>query len=679
MLRPWDRRETRMVRYAMDDLTRRRTRMVEAHLAQRGITSPNTLEAFRSVPREAFLPAELVAFAYDDAPHPIGEGQTISQPYIVGVTVEALGLRGGERVLEVGTGSGYAAAILSRIAKDVYTVERLESLATVAQERLERLRYTNIHVLCGDGTLGWPEHAPYDAIAVAAGGPTVPDALRSQLAVGGRLVIPVGPDETSQTLVRVTRETETEFRQEEIANVRFVPLIGEQGWSEAPRLLRAPGKATRSATVAELVREVAEPIQDIESSSVDSIIERVADARIVLLGEATHGTSEFYRMRARITRELIARRGFQFVAVEADWPDASRVDDYVLGGKRRSTLAFTPFERFPTWMWRNEDVQDFVGWLRAYNADHPDQKVGFHGLDLYSMFTSIAAVLAYLDDVDPDAARVARHRYGTLTPWQKDPAAYGEAVLVGRYESSEHAVITMLRDMLERRGEYAQKDGDRFFDAAQNARLVADAEGYYRAMYYGSATSWNLRDEHMFDTLESLLAFYGPKSKGIVWEHNSHVGNAAATEMSARGEHNVGQLCRTKFGRGVYIVGFGTDHGTVGAASNWDEPMQRMDVRPAHASSYERVLHESGIRAFTLNLREPVRRVVREELEQPRLERAIGVVYRPETELASHYFQASLPHQFDEYIWFDETRAVQPLAATIRPSAELPDTYPFGS
>ena len=330
-------------------------------------------------------------------------------------------------------------------------------------------------------------------------------------------------------------------------------------------------------------------------------------------------------------------------------------------------------------MWRNEDVQDFVAWLRAYNADHPEQKVGFHGLDLYSMFTSIAAVLAYLDDVDPDAARVARHRYGALTPWQKDPAAYGEAVLVGRYQSSEDAVITMLRDMLERRGEYARKDGDRFFDAAQNARLVANAERYYRAMYYGSATSWNLRDGHMFDTLESLLAFYGPGSKGIVWEHNSHVGNAAATEMSARGELNVGQLCRTKFGRGAYIVGFGTDHGTVGAASNWDEPMQRMDVRPAHASSYERVFHESGIGAFTLNLREPVRRVVREELEQPRLERAIGVVYRPETELASHYFQASLPHQFDEYIWFDETRAVQPLVATIRPSAELPDTYPFGS
>ncbi len=684
MLRP----ETRMQGRTMTFLDRQRSRMVDLHLAKRGITDAKILDAFRSVLREAFVPDDLTEFAYEDAPLPIGEGQTISQPYIVALTIDALGLRGGERVLEIGTGSGYAAAVLSRIARDVYTVERIDDLAASARERLERLGYTNVHVLCGDGSLGWKDHAPYDAIAVAAGGPKVPEALVSQLALGGRLVIPVGPDESSQVLVRVTRESDAEFREEAIADVHFVPLIGEQAWGEAssgaehearaPGLLRAPGKASRTSAVAELVREAAETIDDIETGSVDALIERIADARVVLIGEATHGTSEFYRMRARITRELIARRGFSFVAVEADWPDASRVDDYVLGGKRRSTLEFTPFERFPTWMWRNEEVHDFVDWLRAYNADHPTHRVGFHGLDLYSLFTSIAAVLAYLDEVDPDAARVARHRYAALTPWQRDPAAYGQAVLVGRYQSSEPAVVAMLREMLERRVEYAQKDGERFFDAAQNARLVANAERYYRAMYYGSVASWNLRDQHMFDTLQSLLAFNGPGSKGIVWEHNSHVGNALATEMGARGEHNVGQLCRTKFGRGAYIIGFGTDHGTVGAASNWDEPMQRMEVRPSHAESYERVFHESGHPAFMLHLREPTRRAVREELEAPRLERAIGVVYRPETELLSHYFYATLPQQFDEYVWFDETRAVRPLATKMRPRAELPDSYPFG-
>lgn len=662
----------------MTELMTRRARMIETHLRQRGIDSPKTLEAFQAVPRHAFVPEELAELAYEDAPLPIGEGQTISQPYIVAVTVEALQLRGDERVLEIGTGSGYAAAILSHLAKEVYTVERIESLATSARERFERLGYSNVHVMHGDGSLGWPEHAPYDAIAVAASSPKIPEALLSQLAVGGRLVIPIGTDETSQVLYRVTRESQTELRREPIAEVRFVALIGAQGWEVEPQLLRAPPKVTELRTVAELVREVAEPLPDLESSAVDALVERIADARVVLLGEATHGTSDFYRMRARITRALVEKRGFQFVAVEADWPDASRIDDYVLGGKRRSSLEFTPFERFPTWMWRNEEVLEFVEWLRARNAEHRDQKVGFHGLDLYSLFTSIAAVLSYLDDVDPGAAQVARRRYAALTSWQKDPAAYGQAVLVGRYESSEEAVVTMLRDLLDRRIDYAKNDGERFFDAAQNARVVANAERYYRAMYYGSATSWNLRDGHMFDTLQSLLAFYGPESKGIVWEHNSHVGNAVATEMSARGEHNVGQLCRTKFGNGVYVVGFGTDHGTVAAASNWDEPMQRMTVRPAHAQSYERVFHESEVPAFMLHLRNPVRRAVREELEQPRLERAIGVVYRPETELASHYFYATLAHQFDEYIWFDETSAVRPLTTRSRPSAELPETYPFG-
>ena len=385
-------------------------------------------------------------------------------------------------------------------------------------------------------------------------------------------------------------------------------------------------------------------------------------------------------MRARISRALIERLGFAFVAVEADWPDASTIHRYVTDEPLRSKLDFTPFSRFPTWMWRNEEVDEFVAWLRAHNLERRERssRAGFYGLDLYSMFTSIAHVLEYLDGVDPDAARVARLRYGTLTPWQRDPTSYAKAVLAGQYASAEGAVVTMLRDLLKRRLEYARKDGERFFDAAENARVVADAEHYYRAMYYGSAASWNLRDTHMFDTLLALLSFHGPESRGIVWEHNSHVGNARATEMSARGELNVGQLCRAQFREGVYVIGFGTDHGTVAAASDWDAPMQRMRVRPAHPESYERLCHESGLPAFTLQLRDPRRREVRDELLSPRLERAIGVVYRPDTELASHYFHASLPVQFDELVWFDETRAVEPLRAPRRPSPELPDTYPFG-
>jgi protein-L-isoaspartate(D-aspartate) O-methyltransferase len=521
----------------------------------------------------------------------------------------------------------------------------------------------NVHVRHGDGSLGWPENAPYEAIAVAAGGPQVPEALLSQLTIGGRLVIPVGRDLASQVLVRVTRRSETEFEEEQLADVRFVPLVGEQGWKPPERLLAPRERLTRDEAISKLVREVAEPIEGIEDASVSSLIERVGDARLVLLGESTHGTSEFYRMRARITEELIRRRGFHFVAVEADWPDAARVNSWVRNELPLPQPDFVPFSRFPAWMWSNEEVADFAERLRAHNAKvhEPSERIGFHGLDLYSMFTSLAAVLAYLNDVDPDAAVVARARYAALTPWQKDPAAYGKAVLVGRYQSSEHAVVAMLRDMLERRFEYARKDGDRFFDAVQNARVVANAERYYRAMYYGSVASWNLRDQHMFDTLQALLAYYGPNSKGIVWEHNSHLGDARATEMGARGEHNVGQLCRAKFENKAYAVGFGTDRGTVAAASDWDAPMETMRVRPAHPESYEHLFAESGVRAFALHLRAPARPAVRAELTPSRLERAIGVVYRPESELLSHYFQASLPRQFDEFIWFGETRAVTPV------------------
>jgi protein-L-isoaspartate(D-aspartate) O-methyltransferase len=656
-----------------------RREMVERQLARRGIADPLVLEAFTRVPRDAFLPPELGEFAYKDAPLPIEEGQTISQPYIVAVTVEALGLRGGERVLEVGTGSGYAAAVLSQIAGEVYTIERHARLAGIARERLQRLGYSNVHVREGDGTLGWPEHAPYDAIAVAAGAPEVPRALLDQLAPGGHLVIPVGEDESRQILMRITREEEG-FREEELTKVRFVPLIGEQGWRDERRAER-PAKASRKRSLAKLLGEEAEPVDERSLPSVvDGLLERVGDARVVLMGEATHGTSEFYNMRARLTRELIEKKGFSFVAVEADWPDAARIDDYIRGTPRRSKHEFAPFSRFPSWMWRNREVDDFIRWLRAHNSRRDSEdRVGFHGLDLYSLFTSIGAVLHYLDEVDPSAAEVARFRYGALTPWQKDPAAYGRAVLVGRYESSEEQVVRMLSDMLAHRLDYARNDGDRFFDAAQNARVVANAEAYYRAMYYSSARSWNLRDSHMFDTLEAVLEFHGPHSKGVVWEHNSHVGDARATDMTHRGELNVGELCRAKLGERAYLIGFGTDHGQVAAASSWDSDMEIKDIRPAHADSYERVFHDAHLPAAVLHLRAPRRRSLRDELLPTRLQRAIGVIYRPETELASHYFQASLPRQFDEYIWYDETHPIEPLPQqSDAPGQDLPDTYPFG-
>ena len=422
--------------------TKLRQEMVEKAIIARGVRSELVLNAMRTVPREKFLPERLREFAYDDSPLPIEEGQTISQPYIVAFMTEALALSGGERVLEIGTGSGYAAAILSKVAGDVYTVERIGQLAEKSASLLADLGYDNVHVLHGDGTKGWPDHAPYDGIIVAAGGPKIPESLKEQLKIGGRLVIPVGRDQKVQELVRITRISEREFRSEDLADVRFVPLIGHEGW-EGPEVgpkhgrpwHRAKGAPEKSP--AQLIADVCEPISSIDFAELGPLLARIGDARVVLLGEASHGTSEFYRMRDRITRELIAKKGFHLVAIEGDWPDAARVDHYVRH-LEYSPSEWTAFARFPTWMWRNNEVRAFVDWLREHNAPlKPTQRVAFHGLDLYSLYDSIRAVLKYLDDVDPSTARVARARYGCLTPWQSDPATYGHAALTGAYRTCE--------------------------------------------------------------------------------------------------------------------------------------------------------------------------------------------------------------------------------------------------
>jgi erythromycin esterase-like protein len=318
--------------------------------------------------------------------------------------------------------------------------------------------------------------------------------------------------------------------------------------------------------------------------------------------------------------------------------------------------------------------------MHEHNAGIPQFgcRVGFYGLDLYNMRGSIAAVLEYLDRVDPEAAAVARERYGCLTPWQSEPATYGRAVLTEGYRKCEQAVVEQCRDLLRRRLDYAAHDGESFLDAAQNARLVASAERYYRIMYYGGAESWNLRDTHMFETLRSLLDAHGSGSKAVVWAHNSHIGDARYTEMGVvRDELNIGQLCRENFGNNVALIGLGMHTGTVAAASDWGGDMEVKRVRPSHRDSYERLCHDSGIPRFLLDFGQSPNGALRNRLLEPRLERFIGVIYRPETELQSHYSDASLPQQLDAYVWFDETSAVTPLGPKhARPG--MPDTYPFG-
>lgn len=666
----------------MASMKQLREQLVARQVEARGVRDPLVLAAMRKVERELFVPERFRGKAYADSPLPIGVGQTISQPYIVAFMVEALALRGGEKVLEIGAGSGYAAAVLSEIAHEVFTIERIGQLAETAAANLAAAGCDNVRVRHADGTQGWEDEAPFDAILVSAGAPDIPKTLRRQLAVGGRMVIPVGSDQRAQELVRITRVDESEFEQEDIADVRFVPLIGKEGWeskddewqTRSPRVVRA--RPAVSLSVPGLITKHAETFTKLEDTDLEPLLRRIGNARVVLIGEASHGTSEFYRMRAQITQQLIENKSFNIVAVEADWPDAARIDRYVRQ-REVPVSEWTAFARFPTWMWRNEETRSFVDWLHGRNLLHPaPARTAFYGLDLYSLYTSVAAVISYLDTVDPDLASVARQRYGCLSPWEADPATYGRAALTGAYHKCAQDVAHLLVELLQKRQIFTLQDGERFFDASQNARLVANAERYYRIMYYGSRASWNLRDSHMFETLKNTLEFHGPTSKAVIWAHNSHIGNAAATEMSRRGEHNIGQLCREHFGTDCYAVGFGTNDGTVAAASSWDSPMQIMNVQPAHAQSYERLFHMTNAPGLMLPLADGPRRELHDKLLKPRLERAIGVIYRPDSELASHYFEAVLPRQFDEYIWIDRTSAVKPLDATQLQG--MPDTYPFG-
>jgi protein-L-isoaspartate(D-aspartate) O-methyltransferase len=656
-----------------------REHMVAAQVARRGIRDRHVLDAMRRVPREAFVEPGLEEFAYEDSPLPIGEEQTISQPYIVAAMIEAAEVKPGDRVLEVGTGSGYAAAILSRIADRVYTIERHSSLLRLARERVEKLGYDNIELRVGDGTVGWEDAAPFDAILVAAGGPRVPEKLKQQLAIGGRLVIPVGDEGQHQSLLKITRTGDDKYETDDLGPVMFVPLVGEHGWAEDGRRSASnhvPGH-TRGQSLPQMIAEAAEPLPDFDDQAFGALFDRFGDRRIVLLGEASHGTSEFYRARAAITQRLIEHHGYTILAVEADWPDAAAVDRYVRHRPARPDVE-APFQRFPTWMWRNTDVAAMVEWMRRHNDGiaNRSNRAGFYGLDLYNMRGSIAAVLDYLDKIDPQAATVARERYGCLTPWQREPSSYGRAVLTEGYRKCEQAVVAQCRDLLKRELDYAAQDQEGFLDATQNARLIASAERYYRVMYYGGAESWNLRDSHMFETLENLLKARASKSKAVVWAHNSHIGDARYTEMgTVRDELNVGQLCRERFGREAVLIGFGTHTGTVAAASDWDGDMEIKRVRPSHQDSYERQCHDAGVARYLLDFdrAEPVRR----RLSEQRLERFIGVIYRPETELMSHYASASLSRQFDAFVWFDETQAVTPLGP--QPvKAGVPDTYPFG-
>jgi erythromycin esterase-like protein len=416
---------------------------------------------------------------------------------------------------------------------------------------------------------------------------------------------------------------------------------------------------------------------ELKQPAYDALIDAIGDASLVLIGEASHGTHEFYEQRANITKLLIERKGFHAVAAEADWPAALRVHRYVNGESDDDSAdaALGDFTRFPAWMWRNTVMVDFVEWLKDRNA-------GFFGIDLYSLHASIEAVLAYLDEIDPEAARRARTRYACFEHFGHDPQEYGYASTAGIIESCEDDVVKQLLELRANAAEYARRDGkvaeDEFFFAEQNARLTLNAERYYRSMFRGRVSSWNLRDQHMTETIEELMRHLGKRVRNpkiVVWAHNSHLGDARATEMGQQGEWNVGQLVRERFGDQSYLIGFSTYEGSVTAASDWDGPAERKRVRPGMKNSYELLFHETGQPHFWLNLREPA---LQSELRNERLQRAIGVIYLPRTERHSHYFHARLAQQFDAMLHFDVTTAVRPLERESAWVEEIAETYPTG-
>jgi erythromycin esterase-like protein len=442
----------------------------------------------------------------------------------------------------------------------------------------------------------------------------------------------------------------------------------------------------------EALRQHAVVLRD--TQDVGAAVEAIGDARIVMLGEATHGTHEFYRTRAEITKRLIVEKGFAAIAVEADWPDALHVNrliqrhaDNAMAGRIKATEALGKFQRFPLWMWRNDDVADLVRWMAYHNAqvEDPAARAGFFGIDLYSLRNSMDAVVQYLSSVDPEAARRARDRYACFDQFGTDPQQYGYAVNFAMHPDCEREVVQQLVTMVSSSAEYARQDGmyaeDDAFYAEQNARVARNAETYYRTMFHGRDESWNVRDTHMADTLDALCDHLSERRKAaakvVVWAHNSHIGDARATEMGEHGQLNVGQLMRERHGSEVFLLGFTTHTGTVSAASEWDSPAELKQVRPSLENSYERLFHEVGEERFLLPIRGNPE--VAQHLHQRRLERAIGVIYLPERERYSHYFHADMARQFDAVIHFDESRAVKPLdPSALVTHDELPDTYPTG-
>lgn len=431
-----------------------------------------------------------------------------------------------------------------------------------------------------------------------------------------------------------------------------------------------------------IARSIAKRALPLETErDLDPLIRRIGNARYVLLGEATHGTSEFYQWRAKLSRRLIEEQGFSFVAVEGDWPDCYRINRYAKGYAESGESArevVHAFERWPTWMWANREVAEFAEWLRDHNRRRAaPRQAGFYGLDVYSLWDSMHAVVLYLESMDPALARAARAAYRCFEPYGEDVQEYARATALVP-TTCENEAVAVLAALRRSATEFREDGPDAFFNAEQNALVAQNAERYYRTMVRGGPTSWNVRDAHMVETLERLVKHHGPDAKAIVWEHNTHVGDARFTDMARAGMFNVGQLVRQAHdGDDVVIVGFGTHRGTVVAGDEWGAPMRRIRVPPAREDSFEDALHASDAGDLLLLFDD------RDDgglagLADPIGHRAIGVVYDPRHEHWGNYVPTIVPRRYDAFVHFEETTALDALHMPVLVDGEPPETYPSG-
>ena len=634
-------------------------------LEDKGITSTLLLKAFEDIP-EAFLLSEtLHPYFYEDVRIEQALERTEPRVIVIARMLEQLKVRKEEKILITGVDSIYILVVLSKIYKEVYTVEANETYAKWALDVLKTIDIANVHIKVGESGTGWEEKAPFNAILIATDLQTIPNIIKEQLKIGAKLLAPIGPDWAHVVFQIVKRVAKDEYISRALRDSYFIPN---------PKTLPDIGAETYPEI--EIIDEIgisSRPFKTLKKFPMEGLLNRIGDARVVLLGEASHGTSEFYLTRQEITKALIEKKGFNFVAAEADWSDAEQINNYVKNQYKAQD--WLPFTRFPQWIWKNKEVLDFIEWLKKHNTKH-NNTIGFYGLDLYGLENSIDLVIKYLQDIDKDLAELAKSRYACITPYMSQPSLYAKLIKNNKLVSCEKDILNMLFDLLKNKNKLNHSQA--FFYTYQNATVVVDAERYYKAMYYGSSESWNLRDFHMFYTLKSLMSYFGEKSKAVVWAHNTHIGNSLATEMYARGEINIGHLCKEHFNDKSYHIGFGTHTGTVAAAKNWGEKMEAIPVKESLENSYENLCHKTNVTNFTLPLRKDhSHKNLRELLSSPRVQRAIGVVYRPETESMNHYYKTVLPSQFDEYIWFNKTKAITPLASKTVTS-KLMDLHPFG-